>query len=148
MGHGDGPFMNGKDDPSITIEMVDGEPMEVRNFTFDLNLMEHVPVGTETARQKRVNFQFCQFRLAALYRIAEVTRCAELAILTRLYELWFTNFKRNPIKLNANWFQKLSFDRHCIYQSLKRLEKSGQITVTRRVGKCPLVTLSESLLWP
>jgi hypothetical protein len=39
VGNGDDPFMNGKGDPSITIEMVDGEPIEVRNLTFDLNLI-------------------------------------------------------------------------------------------------------------
>jgi hypothetical protein len=147
VGNGDGPFMNGKGDPSITIEMVDGEPIEVRNLTFDLNLMEHVPVGTKTLRQKRMNFRFCQFRAAALYRIAEAAPSAELAILTRLYELWFSNFKKNPMKLNAGWFRKLGFERRYIFHALKRLEKSGQIAVERRVGKCPLVTLRKSLLW-
>jgi hypothetical protein len=139
--------MNEKVIRSITTEMVDGEPTEVRKFTFDLNLMKHVPAGTESSRRKKVDFQFCQFRTAALYRIAEVTRSAELAILTRLYEKWFSNFKKNPMKLNAGWFQKLGFGRHSIYEALKRLEKSGLITVERRVGKCPLVTLNESLLW-
>lgn len=138
---------NGNEAPSITTEMIDGKPMKVRKLTFDKNLGKFVPAGTETPGQKVLKCQLCQFRSAALYQIAKDTHNAELAILTRLHELWFTNFKQNPVKLNAGGFLKLGFERHQIWRALKTLEKSDQIAVERRIGKCPLVTLSESLLW-
>jgi hypothetical protein len=103
--------------------------------------------GSGPIKQRKFKLQFCQFRPAGLYRIAKDTHNAELAILTRLYELWFTNFKQNPVKLNADWFRELGFDRHYIYQTLARLEKSDQITVERRAGQCPRVTLNGALLW-
>ena len=136
---------NENGDPSITIEMVDGKPREVRKLTFDPTLGKYVPAGAETPKRKKLNCKFCQFYTSALYRIARDTHNAELVILTTLYELWFSNFKQNPVKLNAEWFRKLGFERRYIYQALKRLEKSDQISAERRTGKCTLVTLNESL---
>jgi hypothetical protein len=128
-------------------ETTNGNPVKGRRLTFDQTLLKFVPAGTETPRRKKFDCKLCQFRTAALYQIAKDISSAELAVLARLYELWFTNFKRNPVKLNAGTFQELGFERRRIGSALKRLEKSNQITVERKAGECPRVTLKESLLW-
>jgi hypothetical protein len=145
VGHRHETFMS--NDPSVTTEMSDGELVEARGLTFDTNLEKFVPKGTGTPKQKKNELQFCMFQPAALYQIAKSTHSAELVILTRLYELWFAHFKRNPVKFNAEWFQKLGFERHLIGSTLKKLEQTGQISVERRAGKCLLVTLKKTLFW-
>jgi hypothetical protein len=101
------------------------------------------------APSRRSSFKpkFCQFRIEALYRIAQDTRNADLAVLTRLYELWFANFKKNPVKLNAGWFGGVGLTRYCVGRALKRLEASEQVTIERGSGKCHLVTVNLSLVW-
>lgn len=98
---------------------------------------------------KRSGFrlEFCQFRIEALYKIAKATQNAELAVPVRLYELWFANFKKNPVRLNTRSFGGIGLTRLRVGTALEKLEKSGQVVVERGAGKCHLVTLAKTLLW-
>ena len=105
-----------------------------------------VPVGDrsqkpETERRK-FELAFVQFPKKVLDQIIKSTRNAELAVLIRLYELWFTNSKKNPIELSSVGFESSGISPHSKLRALKKLEKSGQITVKMRGTKSPLVTLN------
>lgn len=71
----------------------------------------------------------------------EVNR-ADLAVLLTLYELWFTNFKRNPVKLTSYSLQKYGISRHQKYRALERLENRGLLIADRCRGRSPTVTLT------
>jgi hypothetical protein len=107
-------------------------------------IAEMAPAPT---RRNRFKLEFCQFRIEALYQIAKETHNAELAVLTRLYELWFANFKKNPVRLNTRSFRKIGLSRLRVSTALDKLETSGQVAVERGAGKCHLVTLAKTLLW-
>jgi DNA-binding FadR family transcriptional regulator len=107
-------------------------------------IAEMAPAPT---RRNTFKLEFCQFRIEALYQIARDTHNAELAILARIYELWFTSFKKGSVTLNASWFEGLGFERHTIRYALKAMERSGHIAVERKRGAAPRITPNDSLLW-
>ena len=93
---------------------------------------------------KAVDFLFYQFPVAVLDEILQATltnRMTVLAVLATLYELWFTRFNQNPVRLTSYSLRKYGISRHQKIRVLRLLEKSGQIAVERSHGKNPLVTL-------
>jgi hypothetical protein len=49
--------------------------------------------------------------------------------------------KRPTVRVAAQWRDAFGVDRHALYRALKWLESDGLVTVDRRVGSCPVVTL-------
>jgi hypothetical protein len=93
---------------------------------------------------KAIDFQFYQFPVPVLDEILEATltnRMTVLAVLATLYELWFTRFNQNPVRLTSYSLRKYGISRHQKIRVLKLLERSGQIAVERSRGENPLVTL-------
>jgi hypothetical protein len=65
-----------------------------------------------------------------------------LGVLFILQELWFTGFKRNPVKLTTCALRKFGISRLRKYRALQLLEEGGFISVERTPGKNPLVTMT------
>jgi hypothetical protein len=93
-------------------------------------------------RSKPLEVQFFQFPAVVLEKIILTTHNAELAVLAQLYETWFINFKKNPIKLTSTSLKRYGISKDQKWRALQSLEKSGQITVERRTKKNPLITLN------
>jgi hypothetical protein len=66
---------------------------------------------------------------------------APLGILFALHKLWFEDFRRNPVRLTSCSLQKLKISRWRKYRALELLEKGGFISLERRHGKNPIITL-------
>jgi hypothetical protein len=95
------------------------------------------------AIQKRSISSFTN-SVPVLDEILEATltnRMTVLAVLATLYELWFTRFNQNPVRLTSYSLRKYGISRHQKIRVLKLLERSGQIAVERSRGENPLVTL-------
>jgi hypothetical protein len=63
-------------------------------------------------------------------------------IIYRLYELWFTNYHKNPVELSNAYFRKFGVSAHSKLLALEILVKTGVVTETKRGQKCPLVTMN------
>ena len=48
------------------------------------------------------------------------------------------------IRISHKILRELGVTRYAAYRSLKCLEKAGLISVVRRVGRCPIVTLLDA----
>jgi hypothetical protein len=62
-------------------------------------------------------------------------------ILCRLYELWFTNYHRNPVELSSAYFRKFDISAHSKLLALEILVESGVVIQEKRGQKSPLVTM-------
>jgi len=49
--------------------------------------------------------------------------------------------KGATVRVTTQWRNAFGVDRHAMYRALKWLEADGLVTVDRRVGSCPVVTL-------
>ena len=68
-----------------------------------------------------------------------------LTVLLVLYETWFLDLEhKNPIKLTSESLRVYKISRGQKGRALKILEKYGAITVAKKPGKNPMVTLN----WP
>jgi hypothetical protein len=140
--NGDGTFMN-KAGNGSTSENWDGVQVEIKHYTWDHRLRKHVPKGEAplSAEQKKFKLEFYQFPKAVIDQIVRTTHNAELAVLARLYELWFLNFQRNPVALSSVGVRAMGISRFSQMRALKSLEESKQISIERRKNKSPLVTI-------
>jgi hypothetical protein len=78
---------------------------------------------------------------ASLAKMAVDTRSPELAILIKLCQRWFVQYQKNPIPLAQTEIKGFKVSRWQKYRALKKLEKWGFISVERRIGKAPIITL-------
>jgi hypothetical protein len=86
-------------------------------------------------------FKYVQLPVEELGKLGVQTRDIPLLIILRLDELWFTGFKRNPVKLAAFEMGGIEVSRHTKARGLSALEAAGLILVERKPRKIPLVTL-------
>jgi len=87
-------------------------------------------------------FKFCQWPMEGLGLLCANERDATLAVLVRLTELWFSGFKRNPVKLASVEIKGFKVSKDQKARALRALEKAGLISVERRSRKSPIVTLN------
>jgi hypothetical protein len=126
-----------------TTESWDGIPVEIKHYTWDHRLQKHVPKGEALpVAPKGFKLEFYQFPKRVIEQIVRSTHNAELAVLARLYELWFLNFQRNPVELSSVGFRAMGVSRFGKLRALKALEESGQISVQWRKNRAPLVTIN------
>ena len=66
-----------------------------------------------------------------------------LAVGIAIWHLAFLK-KSRTVKLTSTVLQSLSVDRKAGYSRLRALEQAGLVTVSRRRGACPMVTIQET----
>jgi hypothetical protein len=76
-----------------------------------------------------------------LIKMAGDRRSPELAILIKLCQRWFVQYQKNPIPLAQIEIKGFKVSRWQKYRGLQKLEKWGFISVERRIGKAPIITL-------
>ena len=76
-----------------------------------------------------------------LGKLGVQTRDIPLLVILRLDELWFTGFKRNPVKLAAFEMGNIKVSRQVKRRGLAALEAAGLVSVERNLYKSPLITL-------
>ena len=95
---------------------------------------------------KTDRLRFYQFPTEVLGDISQLAiqnaTPAPLLVLFALYQLWFTSFCHNPVKLTTRGVEKYGLSRQQKYRALELLEETGHITVRRECGKNPKVTLN------
>jgi len=87
-------------------------------------------------------FKYCQWPIEGLGALCANEQDATLAVLVRLTELWFSGFKRNPVKLASVEIKGFRVSKDQKARALRALEKAGLISVERRSRKSPIVTLN------
>jgi hypothetical protein len=82
------------------------------------------------------------FPASKLEALAKEVGCAALAVLLIIYETWFRNYQKNPIKLTNVKLKEHGIGRSAKSRALTVLENAGLIIVERRPRKSPLITLT------
>ena len=90
---------------------------------------------------QNAKFKYVQLPVDGLGRLAAADEYVPLLIILKLEELWFTRFKRNPVKLAAFEMSGVKISRHRKARGLAKLEAAGLVLVEREVRKSPLVVL-------
>jgi hypothetical protein len=91
---------------------------------------------------KEKGFHYYRFPLWTLERLALATKEPWLIVVLVLYRLWYKNCGYNPVRLTSHALRKFNLSRYQKLRALKLLEKTGCITVERKVGKNPRITLN------
>jgi hypothetical protein len=86
-------------------------------------------------------FKYTQLPVEGLGKLAAMKRFIPLLILLRLEELWFTGFKRNPVKLATFEINGVKVSHHQKTRGLEALKGAGLVLVEREARKSPSVTL-------
>lgn len=57
--------------------------------------------------------------------------------------IWFLAYltKSSKVKLTHRTIEKFGLNRHSSYRGLARIEKAGLVSVVRKTGNCPNITL-------
>jgi hypothetical protein len=98
----------------------------------------HLPVSRNSG------FKFIQLPIEALGRLAVSEMNIPLLVLIRLEELWFQNFKRNPVTLRTFEMCGVQVTRSRKQRALQKLKAAGLVE-TERVKRRSSVRVT--LLW-
>jgi hypothetical protein len=97
------------------------------------------PKDAPVARNPK--FKYAQLPVEGLGKLAAADEYMPLLVLLRLEELWFTRFKRNPVKLANFEVAGVKISRQRKTRALRKLETAGLVLVERELRKSPLVRL-------
>jgi len=92
----------------------------------------------ETTRAKRQQV-FIKLPFERSLRIAKAFHSTGVTIWLALLRTSFAQRGANPVRLNNRYLEGI--DRRSKYESLKLLEKLGEVQIQRQKGKSPLVTI-------
>jgi hypothetical protein len=127
---------------TTTVEIWDGLPVTITKVSRNQLTGQWAPVEDQFEEVKRFKMKYYQFPKEVFDEITRTTHNAQMAVLACLYELWFTNFKKNPVELSSVGFRSFGISRASKMRALKALEESGLITIQMRNNRCPSVTLN------
>jgi hypothetical protein len=87
------------------------------------------------------NMGFVLLPTEPLAKMAAAKRSPELAVLIRLWQRWFVQYRKNPVSLARTEIKGFQVSRKQKYKALKNLAEWGFILVKSRPGKAPIITL-------
>ena len=113
----------------------------------DNQIPQRLSEQSQYRRAKKAKRQGAQFLrgpvpLAWLYRAAKLPGKALAVSLAVHYKAGVEN-TREPIAVTAKLLERFGVSRKAGYRGLEALERTGLVSVDRRRGRCPRVTISE-----
>jgi DNA-binding transcriptional ArsR family regulator len=98
-------------------------------------------LSCEELRKRKQRLNHYHFPASELEALTQKVGCSALAVLLTIYEVWYKDYQRNPIKLTNVRLKEKGISRSAKGRALDVLEKAGLIAVERRPRKSPIVTI-------
>ena len=83
--------------------------------------------ATLHSKSQPEKFRFFQFPTGVFYGVLKFKNLTAVIILAVLYEEWWKNFCRNPVKLSSRRLKAFGISRYQKLRALKILEQSGPL---------------------
>jgi hypothetical protein len=110
-----------------------------RRLVWDSIKQKLVPPAERSAAHK--GFEFMVLPPEQMAQLAVELKSPELAVLFRLYRNWFSQYQKNPLPLANFDLKGFKISRMQKRRALRVLQKAGLISMEKRRGKTPVVTL-------